>query len=57
VGPELYQAPSDLRAAGHARVGVLAANRLLFAAVAVIVVGSLVTLVGGVDLAAALAGR
>jgi hypothetical protein len=57
VGPELYQAPSDLRAAGHSRVGVLAANRLLFAAVAVIVVGSLVTLVGGVDLAAALAGR
>jgi len=57
VGPELYQAPSDLRAAGHARVGVLAANRLLFAAVVVIVVGSLVTLVGGVDLAAALAGR
>lgn len=57
VGPELYQAPSDLRAAGHARVGVLAANRLLFAAVAVIVVGSLATLVGDVDLAAALAGR
>lgn len=57
AGPELYQAPSDLRSAGHDRTGVLAANRLLLAAVAVMVLGSLVTLIGGVDLAAALAGR
>jgi hypothetical protein len=57
VGPELFQAPSDLRGSGHARTGVLAANRLLLAAVAVIVIGSLIVVAGGVDLAAALAGR
>jgi hypothetical protein len=57
IGPELYQAPSDLRSAGHERTGVLAANRLLAAAAAVIVVGSLVAVAGGVDLAAVLAGR
>jgi hypothetical protein len=57
AGPELYQAPSDLRSAGHERTGVLAANRLLLVAAAVIVAGSLVALGAGVDLAAALAGR
>jgi hypothetical protein len=57
IGPELYQAPSDLLAAGHERTGVLAANRLIAAAAVVIVLGSLVAVAGGVDLAAALAGR
>ncbi|HEY7526471.1 MAG TPA: DUF6754 domain-containing protein [Candidatus Limnocylindria bacterium] len=57
AGPELYQAPSDLKGSGHERTAVLAANRLLAAAVAVILVGSLVVVAGGVDLAAALAGR
>ena len=57
IGPELYQAASDVRAGGHERTGVLAANRLLAGAVVVIVVGSAVALAGGVDLAAALAGR
>jgi hypothetical protein len=57
VGPELFQAPSDLKGAGHVRTGVLAANRLLLAAAAVIVLGSAAALAGGVDLAAALAGR
>jgi hypothetical protein len=57
IGPELYQAPSDLRAAGHERTGVLAANRLIAAAVVVVAVGSLVALAGGVDLAGPLAGR
>jgi hypothetical protein len=57
VGPELFQAPSDLRSAGHERTGVLAANRLLMAAAAVIVVASVAALVTGTDLAAALAGR
>ncbi|MEP6469324.1 MAG: DUF6754 domain-containing protein [Chloroflexota bacterium] len=57
IGPELYQAPSDLRAAGHERTGVLAANRLIAAAVVVITIGSLLALAGGVDLARPLAGR
>ncbi|HET7141192.1 MAG TPA: DUF6754 domain-containing protein [Candidatus Limnocylindria bacterium] len=57
IGPELYQAASDVRAGGHERTGVLAANRLLTGAVVVIVVGSAVALAGGIDLAAALAGR
>ena len=57
AGPELYQAPSDLRPAGHERTAVLAANRLLLAAAVVIVIGSLATLAGGLDLAALLAGR
>jgi hypothetical protein len=57
IGPELYQAPSDLRAAGLERTGVLAANRIIVAAVVVIVLGSLLTVAGGTDLAAVLAGR
>jgi hypothetical protein len=57
VGPELFQAPSDLRGSGHARTGVLAANRLILAAVVVIVVGSAIVVGAGVDFAAALAGR
>jgi len=57
IGPELYQAPSDLRSAGHERTGVLAANRLLAAAAAVIVLGSAIALASGFDLATALAGR
>jgi hypothetical protein len=57
VGPELYQAPSDIRSAGHERTGVLAANRLLVAALVTIVVGSLLAIAGAVDLAGPLAGR
>jgi hypothetical protein len=57
IGPELYQAPSDLRAAGHDRTGALAANRLIGTAVVVIAVGSLAALAAGVDLAGPLVGR
>jgi hypothetical protein len=57
IGPELYQAPSDLRATGHDRTGVLAANRLILAAIAVLVLGSATALAAGVDLAGTLAGR
>lgn len=57
IGPELYQAPSDLRSAGHERTGVFAANRLILAAVAVIALGSLVAIAAGVDLAGPLTGR
>jgi alpha-D-ribose 1-methylphosphonate 5-triphosphate synthase subunit PhnG len=57
IGPELYQAPSDLGTAGRGRTGVLAANRLIVAALGVLALGSLLSLVGGVDLAAFLAGH
>jgi len=57
IGPELYQAPSDLRAAGHDRTAVLAANRLLLTVVAVLLIGSAAALAAGVDLAGTLAGR
>jgi hypothetical protein len=57
IGPELYQAPSDLRAGGHERTGVLASNRLILAVIAVLVIGSAAAFVTGVDPAAALAGR
>jgi hypothetical protein len=57
IGPELYQAPSDLRSAGHERTGVLAANRLIAAVLVIMALGSLAALAGGIDLAASLAGR
>jgi hypothetical protein len=57
IGPELYQAPSDLRATGLERTGVLAANRILVAALVVIVLGSVLAVAGGTDLASLLAGR
>jgi hypothetical protein len=57
IGPELYQAPSDLRATGHDRTGVLASNRLVVGVIAVVLVGSLAALAAGVDLAGPLAGR
>ena len=57
IGPELYQASSDLRATGHDRTGVLASNRLILAVSAVLLIGSAAALAAGVDLAGALAGR
>lgn len=57
IGPELYQAPSDSRAAGHERTGVLASNRLVLVVVAVVLLGSFAAVAAGVDLAGALAGR
>ena len=57
IGPELYQAPSDLRPAGLDRIAVLAANRIILAALVTIVLGSLLAVAGGMDLAGVLAGR
>lgn len=56
IGPELLQATSDLQP-GPERTAVLAANRLLGAAIALVLIGSAAALVGGIDLAAILAGR
>lgn len=57
IGPELYQASSDLRATGHDRTGVLATNRLILTITAVLLIGSAAALAAGVDLAGTLAGR
>ncbi|HEX5578616.1 MAG TPA: DUF6754 domain-containing protein [Candidatus Limnocylindria bacterium] len=57
VGPELYQAPSDLRPTGLDRIAVLAANRIIVAALVTIALGSLLAVAGGMDLAGLLAGR
>lgn len=56
VGPELFQAAGDLGPAGHARTAVLAANQLIWAAVGVLLAGSLVTWAGGPQVAAFLTG-
>jgi hypothetical protein len=56
VGPELFQATSDLRP-GPERTAVMAGNRLLAAAAAIVLIGSAVALLTGFDVAATLAGR
>ena len=56
IGPEPYQAGADLRSDVDERMMVLAANRLIGVAVAVVVIGSILALAGVVDLAAFLAG-
>ncbi len=56
IGPELFAAGSDLRP-GPARAGVLAANRLIWLAIAVLVIGSLLQVLGVVDIAGFLVGR
>jgi len=55
VGPELFQAASDLRGRSD-RTGVTAANRIVLAAVATITIGSLAAWLAGIDVAAALVG-
>lgn len=56
VGPEPFQAGADLRSSVEERTMVMAANRLIGLAVAVILIGSILALAGVVDLAAFLAG-
>jgi hypothetical protein len=56
VGPELFEAGSDLRP-GEERAGVLAANRLIWIAVLLLVAGSVVQLLGWVDITGFLVGR
>lgn len=57
IGPELFLAESDLQPAGHERTGVQAGNRLIVAAIAILVIGSLVAAVAGVDVTGAIAGH
>lgn len=56
LGPELYQAPADLRSEVEERTMVTSANRLIGVALVVIVAGSLLALAGIVDVRAILAG-
>jgi hypothetical protein len=56
VGPELFEAASDLRP-GEARAGVLAGNRLIWVAVVVLVLGSILQLLGWANIAGFLVGR
>jgi hypothetical protein len=56
IGPEPFQAGSDLRSDVDERMMVMAANRLIWTVAAVIVIGSLLALAEVVDLAAFLAG-
>ncbi len=57
LGPELYQAPADLSAAGHDRVGVFAGNRLTWFALVLLVIGSGLALFAGLDVASFLVGH
>lgn len=56
IGPEPYQAAADLRADANERTMVMAANRLILAAVALLVIGSALALAGIVDPASLLTG-
>jgi hypothetical protein len=57
VGPELFQAAAEIADEGHARTAVLAANRLIWTAITVLLLGSLAALAGGPQVAEFLAGR
>jgi len=57
IGPELFQAAGDLGPAGHARTAVLAANQLIWAAIGILLAGSLITWAGGPQVATFLTGR
>lgn len=56
IGPQLYQASADLRSSVDERTMVMAANRLIGLAVALIVVGTLLALAGIVDIGPSLTG-
>lgn len=56
IGPELYQAPADLRSEVEERTMVTSANRLIGVALALIVIGSVLAFVGVFDLRAVLLG-
>jgi hypothetical protein len=57
VGPAFFQAEAEVNASGHARTVVLAANRLIWGAIGLLLVGSLLTWAGAPQVAAFLTGR
>lgn len=56
IGPELFQAPADLRSEVEERTMVTSANRLIVVALALVVLGSVLALAGLVDARAILLG-
>lgn len=56
IGPELYQAPADLRSEVEERTMVTSANRLIAVALTLVLIGSVLALAGIVDLRAVLLG-
>lgn len=56
IGAELFDAPADLRSEVEERTMVAAANRLIFAALAIVLIVSVLALGGMVDLRGALLG-
>lgn len=57
VGPAFFQAAGEIGAGGHSRTVVLAANRLIWGAIGILLVGSLITWAGGPQVAPFLTGR
>lgn len=57
IGPAFFQAEAEIDAGGHARTVVLAANRLIWGAIGLLLVGSLLTWAGGLQVTAFLTGR
>jgi hypothetical protein len=57
IGPEFLQAEAEIAAGGHARTAVLAANRLIWTVIAVLLFGSLAAWAGGPQVVEFLAGR
>jgi len=57
VGPDFFQAAGEIGPSGHARTVVLAANRLIWGAIGLLLVGSIIAWAGGPQVAAFLTGR
>ncbi len=57
VGPELLQADGEVTRTGSARAAVLAANRLVWTVIGVLLLGSVIAWAGGPQIAEFLAGR
>lgn len=57
IGPEFFQAEAEIAAGGRARTAVLAANRLIWTVIAVLLFGSLAAWAGGPQVVEFLAGH
>jgi hypothetical protein len=57
IGPELLQAGGEVSATGSGRAAVLAANRLIWTVIGVLLIGSVIAWAGGPQVAEFLAGR
>jgi hypothetical protein len=57
IGPELFQAAGEISAGGQARTAVLAANRLIWGVIVVLLICSVLAWAGGPQVADFLAGH